>query len=49
MTVADRFRRVLRLRDEFRPVLKLVPCRTALAHELLVHQAFGDDDMRHAR
>ena len=33
------------LGDEVRPVLERVPI-AALAHEVLVHQTFGDDDMR---
>ena len=42
------FRAVARLGNERRPILKLVPV-AALAHEVLVDQAFGDDDMRQRR
>ena len=38
------FRAVLRQRDEAGPILELAPV-AALAHEGLVDQAFGDDDM----
>ena len=41
---ADRLGAVLRLRDEGRPVLEGAEV-AVVADELLVHQAFGDDDM----
>ena len=44
----DFLRTVARLGDERRPMLELAPV-AALAHERLVHQPFGDDDMRQRR
>ena len=41
-------RAVLRQRDEVGPILELAPV-AALAHEGLVDETFGDDDMRHRR
>jgi hypothetical protein len=39
------FRRILRQRDEFRPMQELVPIAT-LADEFLIAKFFGDDDVR---